>query len=196
MSQVITPILLLIASLGLFFTYLKPAYGILEEFQAQEKEIDKAIVDAERLVKRYDDLLLQRNSLSSANMKDLKKILPDNIDVVGMIIDISHLAGTHNLNINSFDVPVLPVAGEAPKRNKNKEEASPIASAILGVEITGDYFDFKELISGLERSMSLMDVVGIEIEVEEDKEDENEDGKDYIITYTVELQGYWLIEEL
>ena len=87
MSRVLVPILLLIVSAGLVFSYIKPAYENLEEFKLQEVELVAAIEDAENLVEGYQGLLRDKSSILEEDQRNLEKILPDAIDMLQFMIN-------------------------------------------------------------------------------------------------------------
>ena len=57
MSKVLTPILFFLAAIGLFFTYLRPAYDVLLAFQAQEERLDATLEESGKLLEVHDSLL-------------------------------------------------------------------------------------------------------------------------------------------
>jgi Tfp pilus assembly protein PilO len=190
MSKVLAPILFLIAAIGLFFTYLQPGWDVLLAFQAQADRLDASIEKTKGLLETHNKLLTQYNEISPENIARLNKILPDRIDVVRMIMDIDTLTTKHKLTIKSFDIPDM--NGEVSKTSKSKNatvaEEGPVGSAVLTVECVGEYQDFKAFVSEIESSLSLMDVVILDITVA----DLTQPGAVREITYKVGLQAYWL----
>ncbi len=195
MSKIIVPILLFILSVGLYFTYLKPAYGVYLAFKEQEERLDIAIVDSKELLKKYDVLYGEYSLITDSQKEKLSKILPDAVDIVRLVMDLDNLATNHNLSISSFEIPdmetdQLPHASNRKNnRSGNNEEAeNPVASAVLGVEIAGDYNDFKSFLFDAERSLSIMDVVAIDIKTF----DITKPGVENQIVYSLGLQVYWI----
>ncbi len=196
MSKIIVPILLFIVSVGLYFTYLKPAYSVYLAFKEQEKRLDTAIGDSKELLKRYDDLYGEYSLITATQKEKLNKILPDAVDIVRLVMDLDNLATNHNLSIKSFDIPDVESGQTSTVRNRrnnrsgsaSKEKESPVAKAVLGVEIAGDYKDFKSFLFDVERSLSLMDVVTLDIKTSDMTKPDVEDP----IVYSLGLQVYWL----
>jgi hypothetical protein len=60
--------------------------------------------------------------------------------------------------------------------------------AVLTIECEGSYADFKKLLVDIERSMSLMDVVALEVDVADTQDTQEE------AVFTLGLQTYWLKE--
>lgn len=193
MSKVVTPILFIIIAIGLFFTYLRPAYGVLQAFQAQTDVLDSTIKESENLIQMHNDMLTQYENIDPTDHAKLKKILPDNIDVVRLIMDIDALSIKHNLVIDSFEVPQIRDIEQDARNSRNarqsEEELKPVGSAVLSVECKGEYQDFKNFLTDIEHSLSLLDVVGLEIEVPNILKPEVTDDNPM---YTLDLQAYWL----
>ena len=76
-------------------------------------------------------------------------------------------------------------------RSSKNQKDGPVGSAILTVEVEGEYNDFKSFLYDVERSVALVDVAVLEIQVADDLRPGEEEG----ITYTVGLQAYWLKAE-
>lgn len=195
MSKVVTPILFFIIAVGLFFTYIRPAYDVLVAFQAQEEELDVALQETEQLIQKYDTLMTNYSSISSEDKARLNKILPQEIDVVRLILDLDSLATKNNMEIISFEVPQLdskhaPVSRSRTAQRGTSDEDSPIGNAVLTIECEGEYLDFKNFIYDIERSLLLMDMVALEIEVPDMSEAGTE--PDAKPSFTLGLQSYWL----
>lgn len=190
MSKVITPVLLLIVAIGLFFTYSKPAYKNLQDFQAQESEIDDAILEADKLVTRYESLRKDKTSIKEIDLKNLSLMLPDNIDIVGLILDIDRMTSNHNVEISSFLIPyVSPASSKNQAVNTTQSENDYIGSAIITVSVEGTYFDFKNFLFELEKSMTLFDVTSLKIKVNNIKNSSS--GTDEKLSFTTDLKIYW-----
>lgn len=187
MSKVLMPVLFLITAIGLFFTYLSPAYDVLLASQAQEARLDESIKQSEALLATHDDLLRKYNSIPAEDIKRLVQLLPNDVDTVRLIMDIDALTTKHSLSVRSFKVPNIN-ARAVKNTTQTAEEEKPVGEAILTIECDGDYFDFKELLNDIEISLSLVDVVGLKIKVADLTLPDAVD----TTVFTLELQTYWL----
>jgi len=199
MSKVLVPVLLLVVSAGLAFSYIKPAYENLQEFELQEAELVDAIDEAKKLVEGYQILLRDKSSISEEDRRNLEKILPDAVDVIQLIVDIDVLTRENNLEIESFDIPYVDreasmrTSASASKSGIKTQTGDPVGNAMLTIGMKGSYEDFKEFLYDVERSMMLVDVVELRVQSSTGK---NKDGTVYdVIKYEVGLQAYWLKAE-
>jgi Tfp pilus assembly protein PilO len=190
MSKVLTPILFTIVAIGLFFSYLKPAYSELQASKERLTRIDEAIEESNTLLANYTELKNKVSAISEQDQKNLAKILPDAVDVVRLILDLDSLATKYGLTILSFEIPDIEseLATKAKKKANTTVEESPVMKAVLTIECEGAYANFKKLLVDVERSMSLMDVVELEVAVSDGTQTDEE------AVYTLGLQTYWLKE--
>jgi Tfp pilus assembly protein PilO len=190
MSKLLFPILLVILSIGLYFTYLSPAYDILLAFQAQSEELDNTIKESQKFIELHNSLLEKFSSIPASHRANISKILPDAIDVVRLILDVDALAGKHNLVIRSFDVPQI--ENSETSNSKSAQEVGEVnenvGSAVITIECAGKYTDLKNFLSEIETSMALMDVVELQVETV----DLSQPGAVRENMYTLGLQAYWL----
>ena len=193
MTKTFAPILLFIIAVGLFFSYTRPAFELLKAFQDQEEQIDVAIEDARRLLERHDSLITKYGNIPQQDKMRLNKILPNELDVVRLILDVDSLAAKNKIQIKAFDIPQLdmPSLTQTTQRARTAQPAqqdSPIGSAVVTIECEGAYEDLKAMLFEIERSLSVMDVVRLDVVVA----DMTRPGAKEGIAYKIGLQSYWL----
>lgn len=172
MTQVIAPFILLAVSVGLFFSYLRPAIDVLTAFQEQEARVDDAITKSERLKTRTQELMTQyaQYERDDVAIKRLETLLPDSLDPVRLIINLDTLAQKHHVEITSFDLPRTDRAATPPPAAAVQEGqpadggsiTDPVVSpALFRVDAHGQYADLKAFLMSVEQSLSLLDVTNI-----------------------------------
>lgn len=161
----ITSILLIVASVALFFLLIKPTYGNIMELQetkaSYEEALSKIDSSAETLKKHQETLA----SFDSEDIERLNKMLPDNADNVQLVIDINGIASNFGLTIKKPEIrdPRLDQEGEMPE----DEESGPVIadapynSIDLSFTVTSSYSNFVGFIESLEQSLRLVDVTGV-----------------------------------
>jgi len=98
------PLLMLIASVGLFFAYVNPTYNGLDDLKQQSAKLDEALNKAKELQSIRDQLLSKYNTFSSEELDRLKKLLPDHIDNVRLIIDIDDIASRYGMSVTKVSI--------------------------------------------------------------------------------------------
>jgi hypothetical protein len=161
-AQIISA-LFLIASVGLFFLYVDPQVGIVSALNARSDELEGVVVQAEELKNLRDALLAKYNAIPSKDLERLAVVLPDESDVVRLLVDINTLARALGAGIKEITVDASNIelpsdsASEAPS-----ETTTPIRDKLRFVELTfaieATYETFLQFISSLERSLHTFDI--------------------------------------
>ena len=186
MSKAFAPFLFFVIAVGLFFSYIDPAYKAVQALKVQESRLDDALEDTKELTAQRSTLLQRYRDISDVNRSKLNKLLPDNVDNVRLIIDIDSIAETYNLVIRDYAFREFGSTAADTRSDQN-----PLGTASLSFSVLGSYADFKAFLYDIESSLRLMDVTLLEVRAGTDRapdEEEAETGN----TYTVSVQTYWL----
>lgn len=177
MSNLISIILLLV-SIGMFAFYINPLYTgstgekdfavrSIQELKADDTQYIDALDRTTKYELTRQNLLNISRSISSADRAKLAKLLPDQIDTVRLIIDVSDVADNHNLVLQNIGI-----SGEA-EGNQSKTKAQPTGGSLLAqgntkydsitlsFSVTGSYDDFFSFITDLEQSLRLVDIISV-----------------------------------
>ena len=184
MSKVLAPIIFFVIAVGLFFTYIKPAYSTLQEWQAVDAKLETALDDARKIKVRVEELLDKRSAIPKEDYARLLQLLPDNLDIVRIIVDIDTIAEANNLTISRFDIPRVENDTTPKKRDA---VIDPVGSAVLTITCLGTYEDFKKWLQSIEKSLNVLDVSSVEVEVEQGGA-----GAPLVQEYKVGIRTYWL----
>ena len=123
------PLLLLLASVGLFFAYVNPTYNGLADLKQQTAKLDEALNKAKELQSIRDQLLSKYNTFSSGDLERLKKLLPDHIDNVRLIIDIDDIASRYGMSVTKVAIS----KSESGAQKNNAQAGTAVAEALPGV---------------------------------------------------------------
>lgn len=181
MNKTLTPILLILISLGLFFWQINPQYKKVSELRAQSAQYDDALRVADELQKLQDELAQKYDSFSRPDLARLETFLPDHLDTVRMILDINGIASRYGIvprNMTTNEPPATTVASQ-----------KPYGTAGLSFEFTAPYLDVVDFMKDLERSLRLIDVKSVEI-TPNDKE-----GAGVGYDVKISVNTYWLIKK-
>ena len=165
----IVPIILIVASLGVFFGYVDPSYrgqgtintsdyssyGIVP-LQAELLKFQKILDDSTAIVAKRNSLVQKKDAITDADQIKLEKLLPSNIDNIRLIIEISDIAAKRNLIIKNISV------GDV-KQNTNSIGPNNSAYGILSMSfvVNSSYSNFLNLLQDLETNLRLVDVTNI-----------------------------------
>lgn len=184
MIQLLLPIGLLAAAVGLFATYTNPTYQDTKVLAARVASYDEALDRAQELRAERDQLLSKYNTFSTEDRQRLLRGLPDNVDNIRLIIDINNIASRHGLTLK--DVELGEVSDSRATRNELSVGAS--ADAVGSVEVSfalaTTYEDFLAFLQDLEHSLRLVDVESIDFTAPEAATLRSD--------YSLTIRTYWL----
>jgi Tfp pilus assembly protein PilO len=174
-----TPILFLIIAGAIFFWYINPAYLGLKTTLAKEAQLDSALTRSRELQGVRDQLLSRYNTFAPDDLTRLQKLVPDHVDNVRLILDLDSMASRYGMRVK--DVVI-----EGDKSREVRGQIGPgdtaYESVILSFTVSGSYDAFRGYLSDLEKSLRLVDVVGLSFKA-------NDNG---IYDFTVDIKTYWL----
>lgn len=181
MSKVIAPFFFLVVAVGLFFTYIDPAYKQVQALSTLDARLDAALTRSKELESVRDSLLARYGAFNDEDLSKLRKLLPDTVDNVRLIIDIDNIASTYGMRVKNFSFPKTVDAKSA------DVETGPIGTAEIAFITSGTYADFNAFLRNLETSLRLLDVRAVAITaggVADQPEGTHQ--------FSVTLQTYWL----
>ncbi len=186
MIRTIIAILAFSASAGVFFMYTKPTYDASGVIKVQAAEYDAALTKAAELQQLKQALLTQYNSFSKTDTDRLKKMLPDHIDNVRLILDLDNLAGASGLALQNVVV-------STPAESTSQSAASSISSSGQGYDSVtlsfttiATYETFLKFLSELQTSLRIVDLVSLSL---------GSGGTSSgvpLYTFDISLRTYWL----
>ncbi len=177
--KVLAPILFLTISLTLFFGFIDPSYDRVKELRVEESKYDQALDRSKELQQIRDQLLSKYNTFSDENKDRIAKLVPDHIDNVRLILDLDEIAARYGMRV--LDVQIANDDSRQTKGQIGPSENS-YESVILTFSVSGTYDTFRAFLGDLERSLRLVDVVGMSFS-------SNDTG---IYDYKVHIKTYWL----
>ena len=177
--KLLTPIIFLIIAGAIFFWYINPAYLALKVTLAKEGELDSALTRSQELQGVRDQLLSRYNTFAPPDLVRLQKLIPDHVDNVRLILDLDSMATRYGMRVQN-----VAIEGEKSRSNRGQigPGDTPYESLILSFTVSGSYETFRQYLADLERSLRLVDVVGVSFK-------SNENG---IYDFTISIKTYWL----
>lgn len=177
--KVLTPIILLIASFGLLYLFVKPHYENLNILREQSSQFDDAISRAELVGVKRNDLLNRRNNFSLDDMNRLQKFLPDSVDNIRLIVDVSNLAAHYGSSLKNIGIAVSNIQDPSTIGTDTR----PYGTLFMNFGVSMSYDQFKKFMGDLERSLRLIDISAVTFKP-----------SDLSPTYdfSVNLSTYWL----
>lgn len=188
MNRNVTATILIVLSLGIYLTYTKTKVEEVKAELAVNKEYTTAIENAARLIKVRDEVLKQYRNLSEEERVKLDKMIPNTVDNIRLVIDLTELArneyGFALRNIKAAAAPSQKNSAPTPvARPPGSTIPTPtLDTVIVSFNATADYNRFIDFLRALESNLRIMDLTRLTVTV-------NQNGT---YDFGVEFKTYWL----
>lgn len=180
MKNSIAIVLIVVSILGGYF-YIYPTYVDMTELQAQQEQY-QAILDQIRDVEsRESELKAEYAALSDAEIERIETLLPDEINIPLIVLDLDEIAGDHLIDITKVETEF---------QDEDEEDDVAIVPSVRFVDIKltleARASDFRLFMEDVEDNVQIMNVV------EAMRTAPTENGSDIRATYLVTLRTYYL----
>ncbi len=176
------PFILILAAIGIFFTFIDSQYENVKMTKEEIRENDRLLGLALQLRDEREKLQVKYNSIGEEQRNKLKKVLPDTVDNVRLILDIDSIASSIDSGISVANISV--------QEDQNQNQDSRIVDRSgrdfgkigMSFSVSADYNTFKEFLQALEDSLRLIDINSFSVQA----------GEGLFYNYNVSLDTYWL----
>lgn len=178
-----TAIIILMISVGLFYTFTSPQYQKIGELRMASKTYKNILNNASALSTMRDELLSKYRNIPKQNIESVSKVLPDNVDIVRLTMDFDSIASRYGLSIKSIQV-------DKNKNGNNSNNAAIIVnpteqiydSTIISFSFVSSYDNFRKFMRDIENSLRIVNIKSIDFQ-------STDNG---LYQYKVSLETYWL----
>ncbi len=163
MKNSTTPFILIILSLGLFYTFISPQYSQVQDLRLSAAEYRNVIDNVSQIAETRDRLLIDYAAIEPLEIERLGKALPDTVDTVRLALDLDTLAARYGVAIKDVSVNTKP--------NQNSafvivsENPLPYEKAIVTFSFISTYDNFINILNDLEKSLRIMDIKTLSFDV-------------------------------
>lgn len=188
MTRILLTIVLFLAAIALFVLYTKPTYDSVRSTQEAIAEYDAALSKADELQRLKQQLLSRYNAFNPVDIDRLRKLLPDHVDNVRLVLDLDTLASKYGFALQNVVIDaqgLLPSASDMPTIGADE---SSTGSLTLRFGTVGSYPQFVEFMKALEDSLRIVDLVNLSM----DPDTTTLQGAEPSYRFDVTLRTYWL----
>jgi len=179
MNRLLTPLILIIVAVGVFFMFTNPLLTRIDGLKAEIASYDEALVNANKLAEMRDVLSKKKNDIRPEDLDSIEKMVPDTIDNVRLILDLQKIGQDKGLDLRNIRITSK---GSRSAKDAIGPESTKYDSVAMGFSVTASYDRFRTLMTAIERSLRLMDVTTISFTAGDKDE----------YDYNVEIRTYWL----
>ncbi len=193
MGRVLLPILFLVVSVGLYFTYITKVMGEVQALKTEDAGYDQLLASAKKIRDRRAELTEQYKQLDAQGLKKVQKMIPDHIDNVRLLIDIDNIASAYGLRIRDFsfsndangnNASAAPTDATDAGSASTESATHAYKTATMSFQVTASYTNLLAFLKDLERSLRIIDITKIELG------QADQGGSGYV--YKITLHTYWL----
>jgi Tfp pilus assembly protein PilO len=178
MKQII-PIILILASVGIFVFFTNGEYQSIKGLQTQIAGYESALGKSRQVLAKREELQNKYKQFSKADLTYLVKMLPDNVDNVQLILDINGIARKHGMSIGRIQVTQDQPNNTSAPIGPN---TLPYASILVSFRTVAPYSNFISFMKDLEQGLRLVDVTDLTFRATPTNQNE----------YAVTIRTYWL----
>ena len=172
MTRILTTAILLIVSVVIFFVFTDPLItnpitvnssgqiegGVLN-LQKEKKTFKTALADARSLKNRINDLDSKLATISGTQISRLDDFLPDTMEEIQLIVDISRIASLSGMTIR--DINIVTEGGKRSSKTDVDLANPELQSLSLSFSTTGSYSQFKIFTENIAKSLRIMDIKSV-----------------------------------
>lgn len=176
-----TAFILILVSVGLFYTFIMPEYEKVQALKLEAAQYKDVLNNVTELSRRRDELLIKYNSMPKQEAENLKRILPDNVNVVEMAINLDAIAGKHGISIKNVKI-------QDDKQNQSASAVQapatgPYQKAAINFSFVTTYDNFKKFQRDIEQNLRVLEVKSVSIAAQPDSA---------LSQFDMQIETYWL----
>lgn len=165
MFKFIIPTILIGISVLLFALFTNPIYGDVTGLRATSASYEEALANAKNLQSVRESLLSKYNGFSTEDVARLKKLLPDNVDNIRLILEIQGIASNYGMQIKNVKYDAKKAAGVETETPQNaaaaREQVRDYGVFDMEFSTEGSYDNFVKFVRDMERSLRIVDVTSV-----------------------------------
>ena len=182
MMKYLLALVIIFVSVGIFLRFIDPLYKEIQDVQIKVAQLDEALTHSKEILSIRDSLLDKFNSIPENDLERLVKMVPDNVDNIGLILEIDRLVSEHAVTLKDITVSGGSTQGSQRGQILSGTKEDPLGTIILNFVFSGSYSAFRNFLLSLERSLRLLNITALNFAATE--EDLNQ--------YHVTIETYWL----
>lgn len=150
---------LILISIGLFYTFTSHQYADMTGSQALADEYRDVIDNVASIAETRDKLLLSFETIPKTQVERLSKVLPNNVDTVHLAVDLDSIASHYGISIKN--VQVESNINDSMGQLVLPEYGIPYEKVTISFSFISNYANFMKLLLDLERSLRIMDIKSV-----------------------------------
>lgn len=162
------PTILIAISITGFLMFTNPAYDKVVALRTQIASYDEALTNSKSLENEKDKLIKKNNAFNVEDIKKLKKLLPDNVDNIRLILEIEKLASPYGMTLKNvkYDTETEDTKNKVGAGIQGGKTAivsnKDYGTWTLAFSTAGTYNNFVNFVKDLENNLRIVDISSVQ----------------------------------
>ncbi|MEK9182454.1 MAG: hypothetical protein AAB809_00055 [Patescibacteria group bacterium] len=198
MIRYVLAIILIGISIAGFFMFTDPLYKEISELKMQTMAYNEALDNSKALENERDKLTAKYNTISPENLAKIKKLLPDNIDNIRLILEIEQIALPYGMVLKDVRYDTIKkntstTGGAAITQSgaSSGDQFKDYGSWDLEFSTTGTYNNFISFTRDLESNLRIVDMSSIRFSSGSEAKNNLIPGPE-VYKFNFKIKTYWL----
>lgn len=148
---------------GLYFVYIKPLSLEVKVLSAKKQEYVDVLNRVKEIKEKRDQVFADYDSISSEERDKLNKIIPEKLNPVFMLNDLSVLGSKYGISIRDFRVSESGGNSGGDELIAGTNPGEIYKTSTVTMRLQGEYRAFLNFMSEMESALSLIDIVSLDI---------------------------------
>ncbi len=158
--KLLIPIILILASIGLFYFVTDPEYTQIKQTSADYDRYNLILQKSNELLGERDKLNEKEHSVDRKDIALLQKMLPDTIDNVRLVLDLNSMAARDGVSLKNIKVNSASSGSSATTLGPS---SSLYGSIGLQFSFSAPYPVFLNFLADIERSLRIVDITSLNV---------------------------------
>ena len=175
-----TAFILVLTSVGLFYTVMIPQYKKSQDLRAESAEYKNILQNVSSLTDKKNDLLVKYQAIPKDEIERVNKVLPNNVDTVRLAMDFDTIAAKYGISIKS--IQVIENKNDNSTKIIQNVPSKPYSVVNVTFSFVTSYDNFRKFMQDIEKSLRIIDIKTVAFD----------SGESGLNEYKVSIQTYWL----
>jgi len=145
---------------AMYFVYIKPMTVEVKARKAEKEEYTKVLTRVDEIKVKRDNIIAEYNSISPEEIDRLGKVVPEKINPVALLNDLSVIGSAYGIIIKDFKVTD---SDNTSRDVVGSEIPGSYKTSRITMNISAQYEEFLNFLEEIEYSLSLIDIVNLNI---------------------------------
>jgi Tfp pilus assembly protein PilO len=158
--QTFLAFLILAAIVIVFWQFVLPAYGVVEERREELAVWESKLQEASASKEKLKSLEEKYQKMEEDAVKVLQA-LPSSKEIPGLLVEMEALSSKSGLVLNSINFSQEGKAKKSLSSSKTQQETKAYQTIRLDLSMAGDMTSLRKFLEGAEKSLRLMDIESV-----------------------------------